>query len=676
MSYARSPRLVCSITIGTRTMPPPSWSSSIMPENSGRAATSRSVRDTITSLPTAFPRVAPSRRRSRDPPPWTAASRRGARRCPRHLPSAPAASAGSTPRWRGGPLELRLELRLRDLDAFLLGDRVEQQVLADPPLGAGPRLLPELRPVLLLRIDAARREVPRVVAQRRPRSPTRRGLPAPGSSRRDRSVSRIARRNLRRRSPPSRAGGLPAPVAEALDRLAVADRPRELLVHRRQPLLLQRGERQPRSPRSCRGTRRWGSRRRTSCGISASPPENSAQGLVDLRHRVGVADLEGDLLVAERPRVLARREDLDERAGDVRHGEVAGRRGAALDRVELGVPFAHAVEDLRSTSSSDGSIGWSSTGIPRHSPGSTTGFKSRLRREADRAGRVPGQVVDAGTAEHRELLLLDRRGERVGQERLEHVLPDLLAEPLADDRFGGLAPSGSPGSRRLRHTSARRVGEGLLDLLGRDLDLERGAGRRLLFSGAFSMRGRSYGIWPGRSPGATRVGSRRAAVPKSSNAGPSGREARVGGPGHPPRAAAPSGAGRASVRRPRRRAAPSRTPVGHLVAGRTRSAILRGGSGTADCPRSVGRRVHVAAERRAPRTRAAPTRPRRAAPRRRCPRTSACTAAGRGRAHDDAGRDDVGLRADSSRRCVTGPRPRRTRSRRRGPSRRSRTTPS
>src|SRR5262249_5413601 len=68
----------------------------------------------------------------------------------------------------------------------------------------------------------------------------------------------------------------------------------------------------------------------------AKPPslsgQRSAERLVDLRHRVGMPDLECQLLVAERARILTGLQDLDETARDVRDREIPWSRGPSLDR--------------------------------------------------------------------------------------------------------------------------------------------------------------------------------------------------------------------------------------------------------------------------------------------------------------------------------------------------------
>src|SRR5262249_25065062 len=80
----------------------------------------------------------------------------------------------------------------------------------------------------------------------------------------------------------------------------------------------------------------------------AKPPslsgQRSAERLVDLRHRVGMPDLECQLLVAERARILTGLQDLDETALDVRHREIPWSRGPSLDRMELGVPFSKTID--------------------------------------------------------------------------------------------------------------------------------------------------------------------------------------------------------------------------------------------------------------------------------------------------------------------------------------------
>ena len=93
-----------------------------------------------------------------------------------------------------------------------------------------------------------------------------------------------------------------------------------------------------------------------------------------------MADLERDLLVAERPRVLARRQDLDEGAGDVRHGEVPGGGGAAVHGMELGVGLADPFDDLRHllVARIDEHV---LDGTSRYSPGSIAGLRSRRARK-------------------------------------------------------------------------------------------------------------------------------------------------------------------------------------------------------------------------------------------------------------------------------------------------------
>jgi hypothetical protein len=157
--------------------------------------------------------------------------------------------------------------------------------------------------------------------------------------------------------------------------------------------------------------------------------------------------------------------------------EVSRRRGASFDRVK---PACFGGGPAPGRLPSDGSTLASSTGMPRYSP-ARSGLLLQPRREADRPRRIPGQGLDAGTAEHGELALLDRGGERLGDDAFEHVLPDLLGKALLHDRLRSV-PLAKSGQRGLLRIGARDAAARLFRLLRRDLDLENRQGRRLFLS--------------------------------------------------------------------------------------------------------------------------------------------------------------------------------------------------
>src|SRR5262249_11433949 len=72
--------------------------------------------------------------------------------------------------------------------------------------------------------------------------------------------------------------------------------------------------------------------------------ESARQRAVDLRHRVGMADFERQLLVAKRAGTLAGLEDLDEGSCDVGDGIVPRRRRPTLNGMELRVSLAKTAE--------------------------------------------------------------------------------------------------------------------------------------------------------------------------------------------------------------------------------------------------------------------------------------------------------------------------------------------
>ena len=154
------------------------------------------------------------------------------------------------------------------------------------------------------------------------------------------------------------------------------------------------------------------------------------------------------------------------------------------------------------TSSSVGSTSTSSTRDAAIVARVDRGLEVQARREPDRTGRLPVQVLDLGPPEDGELALLDRRGHGVGQEVLEDVALDLLGEALRDHRLGGLALP-EPGQGGLAGVGPADLRERLFDFLGRDLDLEDRAGRSVFLGGenrhraaSLSRSGRSA---PGRA---------------------------------------------------------------------------------------------------------------------------------------------------------------------------------
>ena len=254
-------------------------------------------------------------------------------------------------------------------------------------------------------------------------------------------------RNFRRRADSfSRRRFAADLLAEGLDGVGLRDRARELVVDGGQPLLLERGEGDLVVHRLSRGSSRWENRRGRSCGKSACLPDRGArQRVVDLGHRVGVPDLERDLLVPERARVLAGLEDLHEASRDVRHGVVAGGRGAFPRSGWNSACDSRIRSTTRSTSSSDGSIGTSSTGIPRYSPGIDRRLQVELRREADRPRRVPLELLDPRVPRgSRGSSPRWPRRQRRGQQSLDDLLADLSRETLLDE-CSGTWPLRKPG---------------------------------------------------------------------------------------------------------------------------------------------------------------------------------------------------------------------------------------
>ena len=241
----RSPRLVCSMTIGTRTMPPPSCSSSEL-----------ELWEThLTSFGISEGSTFAANQRGRRPCPG--ATRRGGRR---FRPPSPSARAGSpAPRPSGRRPRLNSASSSVSATSSSFSAIASSRRYSRTRLGAGPGLLGELRPASFSGIHAARREVARVFAQREGRLGVDERTSGAGISWRERSVSRMARtggagRLFLESQPRAHL------VAQGCDRVAVRDGRRELVVDGRQALLLERREGDLVVERSFPGSPRWGSR--------------------------------------------------------------------------------------------------------------------------------------------------------------------------------------------------------------------------------------------------------------------------------------------------------------------------------------------------------------------------------------------------------------------------------
>src|SRR5450759_4636498 len=204
-------------------------------------------------------------------------------------------SSGGQP--RGGPPERRVDLRLGNLELFAAGDLVEQEILAHAPLCPGTRFARERVPVGLLGVAPARGEIGRVLLERGFRL------------RLDEDLRRRNRRLIKQR-----IEDLAAQLAAAGGFLLHADRARDLLaelfeargahevaceciVEGRELLFLQshEGELVLEGLAGVLGVAeicREGLPERARL-----PRREPAERFVDLRHRVGVADLERHLLV-------------------------------------------------------------------------------------------------------------------------------------------------------------------------------------------------------------------------------------------------------------------------------------------------------------------------------------------------------------------------------------------
>jgi len=118
-------------------------------------------------------------------------------------------------------------------------------------------------------------------------------------------------------------------LAEGLHGVGLRDSAGELFVHRGQALLLESGQGDLVVHRLSREVLVGKIVRK---GLPERPglsDRGSRERIVDLGHRVGVPDLERDLLVPERARVLAGLQDLQEATRDVRDGVVAEELSAA-----------------------------------------------------------------------------------------------------------------------------------------------------------------------------------------------------------------------------------------------------------------------------------------------------------------------------------------------------------
>ncbi len=191
-----------------------------------------------------------------------------------------------------------------------------------------------------------------------------------------------------------------------------------------------------------------------------------------------MSNLERELLIPENPGVLTRLEDLDEPSGDVGHGKVASGGGSAVDGMELRVRVPDPVEDpgdlVVGRLRRDVLHGQSPVFARVHH-----GSEVEMRGEAKGPGRIPFEAFHARVPEDRQVLLLDCRRERGREEPLDHLLADLAPEAPLNEGLGHVTRAkagqrGAPGERA-RDRSVRS-----LDVLGRNLDIERSARWRFL----------------------------------------------------------------------------------------------------------------------------------------------------------------------------------------------------